>query len=209
MSSISEEDSKEKNENNQIMNSPNYSQNEEELFFSPNCLLMKSNTISRTVSTKNQEQIFDSDDMDIKFSKSKKKLFSSENVQKFLEIKYDEAMSTEPESIKVRNYNTPKKRYSFFKLVEKDKKVKKNFNVYRNSEKNVIPEKKERSDIYGNTISKKNKKNVKISFIDKITTQPLVNVVEIENFKKYNYINGNPNEDKIEKPVICKCCIIF
>ena len=73
----------------------------------------------------------------------------------------------------------------------------------------MSPEKKERTDIYGNVISKKNKKKVKVSFIDKVTTQNLVNVIEIESFKNYNYIFGMPKEEKIDKTTNCQCCLIF
>ena len=69
-------------------------------------------------------------------------------------------------------------------MVEKGKKNKKDKSIFfQKTEKEELPEKKERTDIYGNVISKKNKKNVKVSFIDKVTRQPLANVVEIECFK--------------------------
>ena len=153
-------------------------------------------------------KIFESIDSNIK-----KKLFSSEIVPKSDNKKSSEAISTELTSIKVKNYNSPKKKYSVFRLIEKEKKNKKEMRFavkkYETEEKEELSDKIERRDIYGNIISKKNKKNVKVSFIDKVTTQPLVNVVDIECFKNYNYIYGIPKEEKIEKTVNCKCCSIF
>ena len=57
--------------------------------------------------------------------------------------------------------------------------------------------------------SKNNKKNVKVSFIDKVTTQPLVNVIPIECFRNYNYIDGMPKEEKTDNKANCQCCITF
>ena len=216
MSEISE-DVNPKSENKLLLkikpslDSSNNSQNEDDIFFSSNCLLMNSNYICKTNPNQNnkKEIIFESMDLHIK-----KKLFSSEIAHKSDNKKSSEAISTEPNSIKVKNYNCQKKRFSVIKLVEKEKRSRKDLNRFV-IKKNEIEEKeesienKERRDIYGNIISKKNKKNVKVSFIDKVTTQPLVNVVDIECFKNYNYIYGIPKEKKIEKTVDCKCCIIF
>ena len=219
MSSISEEDNNPKTELNQfninnVLGSSNNSQNEEDLFFSLNCLILRNENLSKTAPAKSTDKgkIFDSDDIEIKFANAKKNLFSSENVKRLDKNKYSEAISTEPTSMKVKNYNTPKKRrYSFYKLVEKEKRVKKdNYSMFKKKEKEkeISPEKKERTDIYGNLICKKNKKNVKVSFIDKVTTQPLVNIISIENFKNYNYING-PKEENLDKKANCQCCITF
>ena len=193
------------------LDSSNNSQKEEELFFSSNCLIMNSNYICKTnpnQATK-KGKIFESMDLNIK-----KKLFSSENANKSDNKKSSEAVSTEPNSIKVKNFNFQKKKFSVIKLVEKGKRSRKDCNRFI-IQKNEIEEKedsnknKERRDIYGNIISKKNKKNIKVSFIDKVTVQPLVNFIDIECFKKYNYIYGMPKEEKIEKTANCKCCIIF
>ena len=180
----------------------------EEIFFSSNYLINHSEYMSRT----NQNKINKSNtifDLDLEF---KKKLFCSEINQKSDNKKNSDALSTEPTSIRVKNFNSPKKkRFSVIKLIEKDKKNKKEMSKFavKKEEKEISPEKKERTDIYGNVINKKNKKRVKVSFIDKVTTQPLVNTVDIECFKNYNYVNGIPKEEKIEKKTICECCIIF
>ena len=213
MSEISEEDVNPKSELKfsiklkQSLDSSNNSQNEDDLFFSSNYLLTNSNLINKT--TPNQinkkEKIFDSIDSDLK-----KKLFSSEIVLKQESKRSYEATSTEPTSIRVKNYKSPNKKFSVFKLMEKDKRNKKEISRFTQKiDEEMSPDKKERTDIYGNVISKKNKKKVKVSFIDKVTTQNLVNVIEIESFKNYNYIFGMPKEEKIDKTTNCQCCLIF
>ena len=221
MSVISKEDEK---ENNQLAlklsqslkessESSKSSEKEEESVVLSNCIIMKSDYKGKTASPpiihkKENKKIYDLED-DI-FSQSKKNLFSSENVQKMDKNRCSEMKSTEINSIRVRNYNSPRKRYSIIKLVEKEKKNKKGIiSTNKKEEKEISPIKKERRDIFGNLINKKNKKNVKVSFLDFTTSQPLVNVVEIESFKKYNYVIGLPKEKKIEKYEKCQCCITF
>ena len=218
MTEISEEDVNTKNDVKfsiklkGSLDSSDSSQNDDDIFFSSNFLMNSNNNfLCKTAqSQRNKKSLFDSEDLYIK-----KKLFSSE-VQKSDNKKSSDAKSTEPVSIKVKNFNSPKKKYSIFKLIEKEKRSKKDLNKYsfineKEKEKEIktSPEKKERLDIFGNVISKKNKKNVRISFIDKVTSQPLVNIVEIESFKNYNYIFGMPKEQKIDKSTNCQCCLIF
>ena len=214
MSEISEEDVNAKSEVKysiklkQSLDSSNNSQNEDDFFFSSNYLLTHSNFISKTTPNQlNKKEIFDSMDIDVK-----KKLFSTEVAPKSDTKRSYEATSTEPTSIRVKNYKSPNKKYSVFKLIEKGKKNKKeikNIQKQQNDENENSPNKKERTDIYGNVISKKNRKKVKVSFIDKVTTQSLVNVIDIESFKNYNFIYGMPKEEKIDKSTNCKCCFIF
>jgi hypothetical protein len=216
MTEISEEDVNAKNDVKfsiklkGSLDSSDSSQNDDDIFFSSNFLMNSNNNfLCKTAqSQRNKKSLFDSEDLYIK-----KKLFSSE-VQKSDNKKSSDAKSTEPVSIKVKNFNSPKKKYSIFKLIEKEKRSKKDLNKYsfkneKEKEIKTSPEKKERLDIFGNVISKKNKKNVRISFIDKVTSQPLVNIVEIESFKNYNYIFGMPKEQKIDKSTNCQCCLIF
>jgi len=219
MSVISEEDLNPKTERkeppikvDQSLDSSNNSQNED-LCFSSNFLIMKADFATKSAQQKsehNKIKFFDSED-DYQFSDLKKNLFTSEINNKLDKNKNSEAKSTEPTSLKIKNYNTPTKRYSIIKLIEKEKKYKKKKNNFGNKkeEKEIITDKKERTDIYGNIISKKNKKNVKVSFVDKVTTQPLVNVIPIECFRNYNYIEGIPKEDKTEKKANCQCCVTF
>ena len=192
----------------QSPNNSNNSQNEDEIFFSSNFLFSDSNYIAKANSNiiNKSKKIFDSVDSPIK-----KKLFSSENFQKSDNQRNSEINSTEPASSKVKEFKQQKRRFSMVKLIEKEKRNKKyhcRF-AFKKEEKIESPEKKERRDIYGNIISKKNKKNVKVSFVDKVTAQPLANIVDIECFKNYNYISGLPKEDKIDKSTNCQCCLIF
>ena len=161
MSEISEEINP-KNENNfslklkPSLDSSNNSQNEDEIYFSSNCLIMNSNYICKTnpSQTNKNGQIVELMDSDIK-----RKLFFSEIAPKSDNKKSSEAISTEPTSIKVKNYNSPKKKYSVIRLIEKEKKNKNElrFAVIKNEieEKEDSTDKIERRDIYGNIISKK------------------------------------------------------
>lgn len=217
MSVISEEDNKEKNELDfqiklkKSSDDSNDSKNDEEIVFSSSSLLLRSHLITKTNPKKpSRKNMFDSIDIDIK-----KKLFSSENVLKQEQKISSEAISTEPTtSVKIKNYKSPKKRFSVIKMIEKGKKNKKRDIDHllikkEEEEKELCINKKERTDIYGNIISKKNKKNVKISFIDKVTMQPLVTVTDIECYKQYNCINGIPKEDNVDKKSNCQCCLIY
>ena len=126
--SESSEDVKSKNDLNfsiklkQSLDSSNNSQNEDYLFFSLNNLILDSNFGTKTTPNKinKKGKVFESMDIDFK-----KKLFSSEMVHKLENKQSYEAISTEPTSIKVKNYKSPHKRFSVFKLIEKDKRNKK------------------------------------------------------------------------------------
>lgn len=218
MSEISEEDIQAKSEyklsiklKKSLDSSNNDNQNDEVILFSTNALLLKSNLINKANQQNKpnkKEKIFDSIDVDIK-----KKLFPSEIWPKTDPKRSTEAISTEPNSIKVKNFNSPKKRFSIVKLIEKDKnKNKKEFNNLfakkEEEEKELSLDKKERTDIYGNVICKKNKKNVSVSFVDVVTLQPLVNVIDIESFKQYNCVYGLPKEEIIDKKPNCQCCLV-
>ena len=96
-------------------------------------------------------------------------------------------------------------------MVEKRKKRRDN-DYFTNKiveTKDVSSDKKERRDFYGNVIKRKNKKKVKVSFIDVVTSQPLADVINIESFKNYNYIEGNPDEDGKATNAECVCCLVF
>ena len=57
---------------------------------------------------------------------------------------------------------------------------------------------------------KKIKKKIKVSFIDKVTHQPLCKVIDIESFRNFNYNEGIPKEEKIKKiSTNCQCCSVF
>ena len=184
----------------------NSSQNDEDdIYFSTNCLLkMKSDNKSSLHSVK-KKKLFDSEDSDFK-----KNLFISDNTQKSELKKSSEILSTEPTSFVVKNMNSPRKKYSVIKMVEKRKKREGNKFTNKIVEtKDDETDKKERMDFYGNVIKKKNKKKVKVSFIDIVTSQPLADIINIECFKNYNYIEGMQGEDGKVKNAECVCCQIF
>ena len=182
------------------------SQNEEDdIYFSTNCLLKLKTEIKPESHKIAKRKLFDSED-----SEFKKNLFTSDNAQKSECKKSSEVLSTEPTSFVAKNLSSPRKKYSVIKMVEKKKKNKYN-SLFTNKivETHVKDDKKERLDFYGNVIKKKNKKKVKVSFIDVVTSQPLVNIIDIESFKNYNYIEGMPSEDNVGKGAECVCCLIF
>ena len=180
--------------------------------------IKKLNFISNTTSSKpanNNIGALDSDRSDLKNN-----LFRTDSLQKSDSKKASEQLSTSRGSdkgsfIKVRNYHSPRKRYSIFRLIEKDKRYKKDINSLfldpkKNNSKNENEKVKERTDIYGNIINKKNKRKVKVSFIDKVTEQPLAKVIEIKSYKNFNYIEGMPKEEKSGKvKTTCVCCSIL
>ena len=197
--------------------SSNNSQNDGDIFFSSNLIskLSKSNietkipATSRTFhdSDSKEKGLFDSEDICIQ----KKNLFDLNNtpITKSEYKKPNDALSTEPGSIKVKNIKSPNKRYSVFKLIEKDKKFKKD-PLFIEPKKEGESPKKQRRDIYGNVINKKNKRKIKISFIDKVANQPLADIIDIECFRKYNYLEGIPKEEKLKNiNTNCQCCSIF
>jgi hypothetical protein len=200
-----------------IDSSSNSSQNEDNIYFSSKYLSKyvissKATTTNKSLQLSNNKDIFNSDDIFLK----KQNLFTHTDspIQKVKERKSKDDLSTQPGMIKVKNLSSPKKRYSVFKLVEKEKKTKKEFIspfIEHKKRKEIeTPIKKERHDIYGNVINKKNKKNIKISFIDKATQKPLVNIIDIECFRNYNYVSGIPNEEHMKKITSnCQCCLIF
>jgi hypothetical protein len=229
MSENSDVNINEKNKENNLdlklhsLDSSSSSRNEEDILFSSNCILSKYDFGSKTTVTTrsfqnlNNKELCDSEDIYIK--KRNKIGSGSSPIQKHEIKKSTDVLSTEPGYIKVKNYTSPKKKYSVFKLVEKDKKTKKEFsniipnNIFTNDKKaedEKTPSKKERYDIYGNLINKKNKKKIKVSFIDKVTHQPLCNIIDIESFRNYNYNEGIPKEEKMKNvSTNCQCCLIY
>lgn len=112
------------------------------------------------------------------------------------------------------------------KLKESSNINNKALKLLKNTEKTKIQPKKEniflvkknkenpkivRVDRNGTEILRKNKRKVHITYVDHIDDLPLVNVIEIESFKKYNYIKGLPKEDLYLHQVNsnCTCCAAF
>ena len=65
-------------------------------------------------------------------------------------------------------------------MVEKKKRKDSIFTNKIVETKDAQSYKKERRDFYGNVIKKKNKKKVRVSFIDVVTSQSFTKVVNIE-----------------------------
>ena len=96
---------------------------------------------------------------------------------------------------------------------EKSKIAKKESNFIIKKE-NINKGKKERTDRNGIPINKKNKRKVKITFIDQLDKKnKLVTEVKIESFKKYNVILGMPKDDYYDgtdkqNSKCCTCIVI-
>ena len=123
-------------------------------------------------------------------------------------------LSSDSNSIVLPNPLSPKKKkYSVFKMVEKTRYKK----FYESPTRQIKKEEeietgRERRDYYGNEIKKKNKRRIKVSFLDEIQeNKPLAEIINIESFKKYNYIFGMPSEANFNKNIKtnCQCCMVF
>ena len=132
------------------ISSSNSSQNDNDnIYFSSNNLLLKNDFCSKTNPSRqsnNRLGLFDSEDLEL----TKKNLFNS-TIKKLEDQKINEGLSTERTSvIKVKNYNSPRKRYSVFKLIEKDRKYKKDLNslFLEQKKQNEMQNKKKRKNGY-------------------------------------------------------------
>ena len=125
-----------------------------------------------------------------------------------------------PSKLKINNNNKSEKRLmikgsnkkllNLLKKSEKTKaKKKESFNENKKEENNIEP-KKLRYDNYGNIINKKNKKMVHIVFVDQLYEKSITEEIQIESFKKHNFIERLPTEDSFEQSnVFNKCCNIY
>ena len=118
---------------------------------------------------------------------------------------------------------SPPKKRNKNNIIDIMEKSKKDNNIRRSSVVNLLSQdenkykenimKAERKDAFGIHINKRNKKKIKITFSDTInksnSPKQLVEVIPIASFKKFNYIEGFPNEeDSISNKSSCKCCLI-
>ena len=73
----------------------------------------------------------------------------------------------------------------------------------------LIPKQKSKTrvDKNGNKISKENKKNFHITFLDTLPSCKLIEIIPIQSYKKYNFIENMPDEQIIS--FCSKCCQIF
>ena len=186
------------------LSSFNKSNNEDEMMKSENNII--SNTKLHS-STKYISRNYDNNEL-------KNNNSTSSMNQKFLSK--ITSMSTDPESIVGFHSPSPKKqkKLSIFKMMEKSKNKKKKYNFEENLKKKIEEEdtSRERIDAYGNIIKKKNKRKYKVSFIDEVKeNNPLATIIDIESFKKFNFIYGMPKEEIIHKNAKsnCQCCNIF
>ena len=106
-----------------------------------------------------------------------------------------------------RSSFSPSKKRKKFVLEEKKKNRGPRKSIYTIEHKEEVKEdeKKYRKDKNGTEICKKNKKKVKIGF-----EEPLVNIIPIESFKRYNIMLGLPKEEKYYNGRDdCRCCLIM
>ena len=152
---------------------------------------------------------------------SNNELILDEKENKKINTKYSKNILKGDSNVN-NNINRPKiksqKEKNLALLGQEKSKINKKEPIYV-LKKGEIPPKEdnkiERTDRYGTIINKKNKKKVKISFIDQIDRhKKLVTEVKIESFKKYNIILGIPKEDyydgndKSNSRCSCICLII-
>ena len=70
-----------------------------------------------------------------------------------------------------------------------------------------------RTDAYGTLINHKNKRNVKVTFKDRVEEkQPLIEIINIESYKQYNFmenISTLSEREAFHKERTCCSCIII
>ena len=76
-------------------------------------------------------------------------------------------------------------------------------------EKNSPNVKAFRKDRNGIDITSKNKKQVKVTFIDLVTSDPFVNITQVESYKEYNKVDRPLREDVYVKTIATCACIIY
>ena len=141
----------------------------------------------------------------------------SDNNLNIIQINNNISSSTKQIPNNINENISKNKKLSSFKMIEKIKYNKKKLSVFNDFENKKREEEamtgRERRDAFGNVIKRKNKKKIKISFVDEINQeQPLVSVIDIESYKKYNLIIGIPKEDNIQHNNVasnCQCCAVF
>ena len=149
------------------------------------------------------------------FSEIKNKISSNSLVRKFSDQRLEPVQIDSNTITEIKSKSPKKARFSMIRMVEKSK-----YNKYFNSpvkatkkiEEESVKTSRERRDVYGNLICKKNRRKVRVTFADEIEEEkPLASVIDIESYKKYNYIFGMPKVDTINKNITtnCQCCNVF
>jgi len=172
-------------------------------------------TISResTHNTTNKNQLFNqlslnnnqTNDTSIKQNPS---IIGIGQIKKFSKFRINKNIKSEKRLLSKYNKN---KILTLLKNSEKTKmKKKESINDNNKKEDITIEPKKLRYDNYGNVINKKNKKMVHIVFADELNEKSITEEIQIESFKRFNYIKGLPKEDLINPSnAFNKCCNIY
>lgn len=129
-------------------------------------------------------------------------------IKKFSKFRINKNIKSEKRLLSKYNKN---KILTLLKNSEKTKmKKKESINDNNKKEDITIEPKKLRYDNYGNVINKKNKKMVHIVFADELNEKSITEEIQIESFKRFNYIKGLPKEDLINPSnAFNKCCNIY
>jgi hypothetical protein len=128
-------------------------------------------------------------------------------IKKFSKFKINKNIKSEKRLLSKCNKN------KFLLLLKKSEKTKikkkESINDIKKEDITIEP-KKLRYDNYGNVINKKNKKIVHIVFADELNEKSITEEIQIESFKKFNYVKGLPKEDLINPTnPFNKCCNIY
>jgi hypothetical protein len=165
-------------------------------------VLENKETNMKTISSNHIVEGTTGDDTKSKNSSSKKN-----NSKKKLDKKYDP--------------NKIKKKHKISKFLKKERlkiPTGKRMSISNNTSKfnlnNIdkillIPKQKSKTrvDKNGNKISKENKKNFHITFLDTLPSCKLIEIIPIQSYKKYNFIENMPDEQIIS--FCSKCCQIY
>ena len=128
-------------------------------------------------------------------------------IKKLSKFKINKNIKSEKRLLSKNNKN---KFLTLLKNCEKTK-IKKKESINNNKKEDItIEPKKPRYDNYGNVINKKNKKMVHIAFADELSEKSITEEIQIESFKKFNYVKGLPQEDLFgPSNAFNKCCNIY
>ena len=128
-------------------------------------------------------------------------------IKKLSKFKINKNIKSEKRLLSKNNKN---KFLTLLKNCEKTK-IKKKKSINNNKKEDItIEPKKPRYDNYGNVINKKNKKMVHIAFADELSEKSITEEIQIESFKKFNYVKGLPKEDLFgPSNAFNKCCNIY
>ena len=128
-------------------------------------------------------------------------------IKKLSKFKINKNIKSEKRLLSKNNKN---KFLTLPKNCEKTKiKKKESINNIKKEDITIEP-KKPRYDNYGNVINKKNKKMVHIAFADELSEKSITEEIQIESFKKFNYVKGLPKEDLFgPSNAFNKCCNIY